>query len=64
MVFLSRKGEHLTSSHVLKIVGTAGKRAEVEGKVSPHWLRHSPASQALNRGVPINFLVQATLGHS
>ncbi|MEG5172079.1 hypothetical protein [Microcoleus sp. B3-D7] len=36
VVFLSRKGWHLTPSHVLKIVATAGKRAEVEGKVSPH----------------------------
>ncbi|MEG4009286.1 tyrosine-type recombinase/integrase [Microcoleus sp. Pol11C1] len=53
----------MTPSHVLKIVATADKRVEVEGKVSPHWLRHSPASPALNRGVPIH-LMQATLGHN
>ncbi|MBD2066299.1 site-specific integrase [Leptolyngbya sp. FACHB-671] len=35
----------------------------MEGKVLPYWLRHSHASHALNRGVPIH-LVQATLGHS
>jgi len=63
VVFFSRQGGHLTPSQVLKIVATAGKRAEVEAKVSPHWLRHSHASPALNRGVPI-YLVQATLGHS
>jgi integrase/recombinase XerD len=62
-VFLSRKGGHLTPSHVQKIVASAGKRAGIEGNVSPHWLRHSHASHALNRGVPIH-LVQATLGHS
>ncbi|MEG3926664.1 MULTISPECIES: tyrosine-type recombinase/integrase [unclassified Microcoleus] len=49
MLFLSRKGGHCTPSHVLKIVATAGKRAEVEGKVSPHWLRHSHASHTLTK---------------
>lgn len=38
-VFLSRKGGHLSTAHLHKIVAAAGKRAGVEGKVSPHWLR-------------------------
>ena len=35
----------------------------VDGKVSRHWLRHSHATHALERGAPIH-LVQATLGHA
>ena len=63
-VFRSRKGGGpLDSSRVLRIVQAAAERAEVNGKVSPHWLRHAHASHAMDRGCPIH-LVQATLGHS
>src|SRR5206468_6868702 len=41
----------------------AAARAGVEGKVSPHWLRQSHATHALERGAPIH-LVQGTLGHA
>lgn len=63
-VFASRKGKgHLHPSQVKRIVTTAAKRGGLEGKVSPHWLRHAHASHALDRGAPIH-LVQATLGHA
>ncbi len=62
-VFQSRKGGALDPSMVLRIVRAAAERAGVDGKVSPHWLRHAHASHALDRGAPIH-LVQATLGHS
>lgn len=63
-VFASRKaGGHLDPSHVRKIVVAAANRAGIQGKVSPHWLRHSHASHALERGTPIS-LVQQTLGHA
>lgn len=63
-VFPSRRGGgHLHPSMVERIVAKAGQRAGVEGKVSPHWLRHSHATHALERGAPIH-LVQATLGHA
>lgn len=63
-VFTSRKHKgHLTPAQVHRIVAAAGKRAGIEGQVSPHWLRHSHASHALERNTPIH-LVQATLGHS
>ena len=65
-VFASRKGKgrgHLDPSHVRKIVVAAANRAGIQGKVSPHWLRHSHASHALERGTPIS-LVQQTLGHA
>ena len=62
-VFKSQKGGHLTTRQVLDIVKAAAVRAGIEGDVSPHWLRHSHASHALDRKCPIH-LVQSTLGHS
>ena len=66
-VFCSRegddKGRHLDRTQVYRIVASAAKRAGIEGRVSPHWLRHSHASHSLEHGAPIH-LVQATLGHS
>ena len=66
-VFCSRegddKGRHLDRTQVYRIVAAAAKRAGIEGRVSPHWLRHSHASHSLEHGAPIH-LVQQTLGHS
>lgn len=66
-VFCSRegddKGRHLDRTQVYRIVAAAAKRAGIDAKVSPHWLRHSHASHSLEHGAPIH-LVQATLGHS
>lgn len=62
-VFRSRKGGHLVSSQVLRIVKAAAERAGIEKAVSPHWMRHAHASHALDRGAPIH-LVQATLAHA
>ena len=56
-------GGHLDRSQVYRIVRAAAKQAGIEGKVSPHWLRHAHASHSLERGAPLH-LVQATLGHS
>jgi len=63
-VFRSRKGGGpLDASQVLRIVRAAATRAGIAAKVSPHWLRHSHATHALERQAPIH-LVAATLGHS
>ncbi len=61
-VFQSRKGGHINRHQLWRIVVAAAKRAGIEGKVSPHWLRHAHASHSLDRGAPIH-LVQQTLGH-
>ena len=62
-VFVSRKKcGAIQANQVRRIVETAFKRAGIDGNVSPHWLRHSHASHALDKGAPIQ-LVQATLGH-
>jgi integrase/recombinase XerD len=63
-VFASRQGgESLKPNQIRNIIAAAGKKAGIEGNVSPHWLRHSHASHSLDRGAPIQ-LVQATLGHA
>ncbi len=59
----TRRGGHLDVSHVNRIVGTAAKRAGVEGNVSPHWFRHSHATHAEKRGAKLS-LIQKTLRHS
>jgi integrase/recombinase XerD len=62
-VFRSRTGKPLDRSRVLRIVEQASKRAGVDERVSPHWLRHAHATHSLERSAPIH-LVQATLGHA
>jgi len=63
-IFPSRKGgTPLDPSQVRRIVYAAARRAGLEQKVSPHWMRHAHASHALDRKAPIH-LVQATLGHA
>ena len=63
-VFVSRKkGGAIQANQVRRIVEIAGRRAGIDGVVSPHWFRHSHATHALDRGAPVQ-LVQATLGHA
>ena len=52
----------LHPTRIRKIVTQAALRAGITKKVSPHWLRHSHASHALDRGAPLH-LVRDTLGH-
>ena len=62
-IFRSRRGGGaLDVSQVRRIVYAARKKAGLEQKVSPHWMRHAHASHALDRNAPIH-LVQVTLGH-
>ena len=63
-IFPSRKGGGaLDASQVRRIVYAAARKASLEKRVSPHWMRHAHASHALDRSAPIH-LVQATLGHA
>jgi len=63
-IFPSRSGGGpLDVSQVRRIVYAAARKAGLEQKVSPHWMRHAHASHALDRSAPIH-LVQATLGHA
>jgi integrase/recombinase XerD len=66
-VFQSRKGKAGTQAmdtrQVDRIVLTAARRADIQGNVSAHWLRHANASHALDNGAPIH-VVQQSLGHA
>jgi site-specific recombinase XerD len=62
-VFKSRKNGALNRSQVHCIVKLASKRAGLSGSISAHYLRHSHASHALDRGAPVH-VVQTTLGHA
>lgn len=62
-VFASQKGGALDETQVHRLVKAAAVRAGIPGNVSAHWLRHSHASHALDRGASVA-LVRDTLGHS
>jgi integrase/recombinase XerD len=63
-VFPGRAKNGSTSAvQAWRIVRAAAKRAGIEKHVSPHFLRHSHASHALDRGARVT-CVRDTLGHS
>lgn len=63
-VFASAAGLPLAPSNIDRVLKRAAKAAGLVNAlaVSPHWLRHSHATHALDAGVPVH-LVQATMGH-
>lgn len=61
-VFVSRQSDRLSPQQAWRIARGAARRAGINKNVSPHWMRHSHASHAIDRGAPIS-LVQGTLGH-
>ena len=62
-IIKSRKGNALCVGQIQRIVRRIAVKAGITGNVSPHWLRHSHASHALENGCPIH-LVQKQLNHS
>jgi integrase/recombinase XerD len=63
-VFRSRSGGGpLSPLRVERVVRAAAARAGIAADVTPHWLRHSHVSHALDRGAPVH-LVQQTVGHA
>lgn len=66
-VFQSRKSKGGTlpmdTRQVERIVLEAARNAGISGNVSPHWLRHSNASHALDNGAPVH-VVKESLGHA
>lgn len=61
-VFKGRAGGHITVRQARRVVCYAGLEA-LGRSISPHVLRHSHATNALERGAPIH-VVQHTLGHA
>src|SRR5262245_32508723 len=62
-VFAARHGGSLTERAVHGLVKRTARAAGISDAVSPHWLRHSHGSHAIDRGAPLPE-VQATLGHA
>ena len=62
-LFLSRTGKALTREDIYRIVVKYVRRCGVSGKTSPHTLRHSFATQLLQRGADLRS-VQDMLGHA
>jgi site-specific recombinase XerD len=62
-VFVTRSGRPLAQQSARDSLSRVAKRAGLDRKVSPHWLRHAHASHALDHNAPVH-LVQATLGHA
>ena len=59
----AESGRPFSRQAIHRAVRSAAKRAGIKGAVSPHWLRHSHASHALDRGAPPQ-VVQKNLGHA
>lgn len=63
LLFLSKKGRKISRSEVYRVVNRKLTLMGVEGKKSPHVLRHTFATHLLNSGAGIE-TVKELLGHS
>ena len=61
-VFLNQRGAPLTRMTVWTVVRSAATRAGIQGKVSPHTLRHTAAMRLLQGGVDCS-VIALWLGH-
>jgi len=62
-LFLSMKGKRISRTEVYRVVRRFLSDAGVEGKCSPHVLRHTFATQLMNSGVDMR-QIQELMGHS
>jgi len=62
-IFLSARGEKLTTARLWQIVKTIARRAGSAANVYPHLLRHSFATHLLGNGADLR-IIQEMLGHA
>ncbi len=62
-IFVSRTGRALDRTNCWRLVVKYARRAGIQGKVSPHTLRHSFATHLLSGGADLR-VVQEMLGHA
>jgi site-specific recombinase XerD len=62
VLFLSRSGNPLSARDVRRVVVRLARRAGIEGRVTPHVLRHTFATRVLEMGADLA-TVAAILGH-
>ena len=62
-LFISRRGSRLTRQGFWVILKGHAKRAGLDGRITPHTLRHSFATHLLRGGAPLRH-VQELLGHA
>ena len=62
-VFINQRGSALTDRSVRRMIDQYVKQASINGKVTPHTLRHSFATHLLNHGADLRD-VQELLGHA
>ncbi|MBD0323938.1 MAG: tyrosine-type recombinase/integrase, partial [Aldersonia sp.] len=62
-LFLNIRGGRLSRQSAWQVLQTAAERAGLDGRVSPHTLRHSFATHLLDGGADVR-VVQELLGHA
>jgi len=61
-LFSTPRGARLQVRSVRHVIKKMAKKAKINSKLSPHWMRHAHASHALDRGASVAE-VAANLGH-
>jgi len=61
-LFLNRRGKQLTRVMIFTIIKTLAEKAAIHKNISPHTLRHSFATELLQRGADLR-AIQDMLGH-